>query len=295
MLGRLDNADALLAQAEQRNIKGTGLYVEMARSAILRGDAATTARMEELAKASPEGELRVLDQHAQHAGALGQIAKVHELRTRTIERAKGLSMSDFAADQLANEANAEAEVGYQSHAAEHIDAALALSRNPDLLAAVADAAAAAGLEQKAESLMDEARRARHDDTILKNVIAARVHARSQLRHRQSAAAIQTLASAQNYEEGRWFNTHILRGQAYLAAGQLDNAIAEFQKFLARRALAPFSIYYPLAQLGMARALAAQHNTSQARTAYQDFFAMWKDAVNDIPILKVAKADYTKLQ
>ena len=33
----------------------------------------------------------------------------------------------------------------------------------------------------------------------------------------------------------------------------------------------------------------------ARTAYQDFFALWKDADPDIPILKQAKAEYAKLQ
>ncbi len=33
----------------------------------------------------------------------------------------------------------------------------------------------------------------------------------------------------------------------------------------------------------------------ARTAYQDFFNLWKDADSDIPILKQAKAEYAKLQ
>jgi hypothetical protein len=33
---------------------------------------------------------------------------------------------------------------------------------------------------------------------------------------------------------------------------------------------------------------------KARTAYQDFFAMWKDADPDIPVLVAAKAEYGKL-
>jgi len=37
------------------------------------------------------------------------------------------------------------------------------------------------------------------------------------------------------------------------------------------------------------------DASAARTAYQDFFAMWKDADPDIPIWKQAKAEYAKLQ
>jgi eukaryotic-like serine/threonine-protein kinase len=37
------------------------------------------------------------------------------------------------------------------------------------------------------------------------------------------------------------------------------------------------------------------DTAKARSAYQDFFALWKDADPDIPILKEAKAEYAELQ
>jgi hypothetical protein len=46
-------------------------------------------------------------------------------------------------------------------------------------------------------------------------------------------------------------------------------------------------------LGLARALVREGDTSNARIAYQDFFALWKDADPDIPILKEAKAEYAK--
>jgi hypothetical protein len=36
------------------------------------------------------------------------------------------------------------------------------------------------------------------------------------------------------------------------------------------------------------------DSSKAKTAYQDFFALWKDADPEIPILKQAKAEYAKL-
>jgi hypothetical protein len=35
--------------------------------------------------------------------------------------------------------------------------------------------------------------------------------------------------------------------------------------------------------------------AKARTAYQDFLTLWKDADPDIPILKQAKAEYAKLR
>ncbi len=37
------------------------------------------------------------------------------------------------------------------------------------------------------------------------------------------------------------------------------------------------------------------DAKKARTAYQDFFALWKDADPDIPILKEAKGEYDKLK
>jgi eukaryotic-like serine/threonine-protein kinase len=51
----------------------------------------------------------------------------------------------------------------------------------------------------------------------------------------------------------------------------------------------------LAQLGIARAYAAQSDKANARHAYQDFFALWKDADTDIPILISAKSEYGKLE
>jgi eukaryotic-like serine/threonine-protein kinase len=51
----------------------------------------------------------------------------------------------------------------------------------------------------------------------------------------------------------------------------------------------------LAHLGLARAYVLQSDTVKAKGAYQDFFALWKDADPDIPILKEAKAEHAKLK
>jgi hypothetical protein len=49
----------------------------------------------------------------------------------------------------------------------------------------------------------------------------------------------------------------------------------------------------LAHLGIARAYALSGDTAKAKTAYQDFLTLWKDADPDIPILKEAKAEYAR--
>ena len=51
----------------------------------------------------------------------------------------------------------------------------------------------------------------------------------------------------------------------------------------------------LAHLGLARANSLSGDIAKSKTAYQNFFALWKDADPDIPILKEAKAEYEKLQ
>jgi eukaryotic-like serine/threonine-protein kinase len=72
-------------------------------------------------------------------------------------------------------------------------------------------------------------------------------------------------------------------------------VAEFQKILDHRGVAPLSELHPLAQLNLARAFVLQKDTAKARLDYQDFFAAWKDADPDIPVLVAAKAEYAKLQ
>ena len=86
----------------------------------------------------------------------------------------------------------------------------------------------------------------------------------------------------------------VRGLAYLSSKQGAQGAAEFQKILDHRGEGPLSVLYPLANLGLARAAVLQVDTAKARKAYQDFFALWKDADPDVPILIEAKKEYEKL-
>ena len=87
----------------------------------------------------------------------------------------------------------------------------------------------------------------------------------------------------------------LRGLAFLQNKQGAEAAAEFQKIVDHRGALLPGAYGSLAKLGMGRAYAMTGDVAKARTAYQDLFAVWKDADSDIPILKQARAEYAKLQ
>jgi eukaryotic-like serine/threonine-protein kinase len=50
-----------------------------------------------------------------------------------------------------------------------------------------------------------------------------------------------------------------------------------------------------AHLEVGRTYAIVDDTVKSKAAYQDFFALWKDADPDIPLLKQAKAESEKLK
>ena len=87
----------------------------------------------------------------------------------------------------------------------------------------------------------------------------------------------------------------MRGEAYLALRQGNEAAAEFQKILNHPGIVVNCPLGALARLGLGRAYTLRGDPAKARAAYQDFLTLWKDADPDIPILKQAKAEYAKLQ
>jgi len=121
-----------------------------------------------------------------------------------------------------------------------------------------------------------------------------------MHNHQPEEAVRLLEGAAAYELGSFPDGADLwpiyfRGKAYLLAHDSVKAAAEFQKFLDHRGVDAVSPFFPLSQLGLARALAMQGDAAKARTAYQDLFVMWKDADADLPVLKQAKGEYAKLQ
>jgi eukaryotic-like serine/threonine-protein kinase len=86
----------------------------------------------------------------------------------------------------------------------------------------------------------------------------------------------------------------IRGTAYLRAGAGKLAIPEFQRIIDHPETVPYSPLHALARLGIARAYAAAGDAVNARGAYQDFLARWKDADPGVPILDQARTEYAKL-
>jgi hypothetical protein len=87
----------------------------------------------------------------------------------------------------------------------------------------------------------------------------------------------------------------IRGEALLAAGRGTEAAAEFQKVLDHRGIVVSDPIGVLAHLQIGRAYALSGDAKKAKSAYQDFLVLWKDADAEIPALKQAKEQYAKLK
>ena len=104
-----------------------------------------------------------------------------------------------------------------------------------------------------------------------------------------AAALAPVEAALNFRP-TW-----VRGLAYLQSKNGTLAAAEFQRIIDHRGWDVLSPLWPMAHLGLARAAILQGDVAKGRRAYQDFFALWKDADADLPVLIDARKEYEKLK
>ena len=154
----------------------------------------------------------------------------------------------------------------------------------------------------AKAMVKDLEKSDPSNTVLKIYWLPTLNAAIELNGGNSAQALVFLEAAAPYELGEPPPTQLgtlypayLRGQAYLLAHNGSAAAAEFQKLLNHRGIVLNFPLGALAHLGLARAYALQGDAAKARTAYNDFSRLWKDADPDIPILKEAKAEYEKLK
>ena len=293
-LDRLDDAKAILQQAINRKIGGAGLHTALAYVAILQGDKATLSREEALVRQSPYWAAQLDVAYADIAGAQGRLKKMRELIGGSVEQAGRLNLSEIAAQLLLDQGQCEALAGLRSQAAEDAAAALKASASPLVKLSAGGVLALAGQEARATSLAEEAAKLRPDDTLVQAVAIPGLQAFLEIKRDNPTRALELLQRAQPYDRAD-LGTLWLRGIAYLKAGKTNDAVQEFQKILAFKNTRLGSPYIFMAQLGVGRAHALAGDKAQARTAYQDFFALWKDADPDLPLLAEAKAEYAKLQ
>jgi len=74
-------------------------------------------------------------------------------------------------------------------------------------------------------------------------------------------------------------------------GLVDEAVEEFQRLIDHRGSDPFSPFYAVATLGLARAHAMAGDKAAAVKSYDLFLTNWAHADSDVPVLLEAKEEY----
>jgi predicted Zn-dependent protease len=197
---------------------------------------------------------------------------------------------------LVQQATREAEVGNVAAAREAVSRALALAPGRDVKVSSALALARSGETVQSKTILESLRKSEPGNTVLKVIWFPMIEASIALAERAPDRAIAALEPCLPYELGNQSSSYppYVRGTAYLAQRN-GAAAAEFQKVLDHPGIVQNFVIGSLAHLQVGRAYAISGDTAKAKTAYQDFFTLWKDADADIPILKEAKAEYAKLQ
>jgi tetratricopeptide (TPR) repeat protein len=298
---RLDEAEAVYKQAEERKLENELLLQSRCWLAFLKGDAAEMAQWASAAMGKPGSEDLLLATQADTEGWYGRLKDAHELTRRAMDSAQHNDAKETAAAYQAAAALREVEAGNREQARAEANTTLKLASNRDVRAVAALALARAGDIAGAEKLAAELDKTFPLDTLVQRNWLPTIRAGVALERQDPNRAIELLKAASTVELGGPTNLTIflcpayVRGEAYLMLHDGNAAAAEFQKFIDYRGLVMNFPWGALARLGLARAYALQSETAKARAAYNDFLTLWKDADPDIPILKEAKAEYAKLK
>jgi tetratricopeptide (TPR) repeat protein len=293
-LGRLEEAKVALNSMLQRKLGISQAHSQLAGIAWAENDPATMERELQLANTGPTGELTVSGTHSAIAFCGGQMKNGRDLGTKFRESALRLNLKDGAANEYVQEGIIGVIVGEKQKPLEAAQAALKMSNAPSVVLNSAVIMAIEGQDKQALKLAQDVADKRPYDTMIQFVMMPLVRASAAYAHGNAAKVIDETDGAMVYARG---NTGVLylRGLAYLKLGQSGDAVQAFQKILDLRGVSNFDAGISLAHLGLARAYSLQGDQARSRVSYQNFFALWKDADPDVPILGEAKAEYGKLQ
>jgi tetratricopeptide (TPR) repeat protein len=302
-LNRFDDTRKTYDEAMGRKLDDDVLHLVRYGIAFLESDAKVMSEQAAWFADRPEVQNEMLALEAETEGYAGHLNKARELTRRALDSA-------LRADNKAGASIWELEGAFreeifgESDAREQATAAMNVApKSPEAQEFGALVLAGSGDIKRAESLMQELQKRFPFHTMVQSYWLPTTRAQIALVNQQPQQAIDILQAALPVELGESLSTQgppclypvYVRGEAYLAARQGSAAAAEFQKLIDHRGITWSCTTGALARLGLGRAYALSGDAAKAKAAYQDFFALWKDADPDIPVLKQAKAEYAKLQ
>ncbi|MGA2812538.1 MAG: serine/threonine-protein kinase [Candidatus Acidiferrum sp.] len=312
-LNRFGDARRTVDEAIVKKADSPNLHFYAYNLSFLEQDAENMSEQVTWAAGKSRYENIMLYLEADVAGYRGKLARAREFSRQAVQSSLSTEQKEIAARCEAAAALREATFGNTVEARQRAAAAMALSRGRDEQFVAGLALAMAGDAAAAQSLADDLAKRYPLDTVVQfNYLPA---LRGQLALQRSLTAtrvgqkpieamkaVEALQPAGPYEFGALGNSALtislypvyVRGSAYLEAQQGAAAAAEFQKIIERPGVAAGESIGALAYLGLGRGYAMSGDPLKAKSAYEEFFRLWKDADADVPVLRAAQTEYAKL-
>jgi len=302
--GRLDEAEKALQQAQQRKLEIPELVIQRYDLAFLRGDTAGMDREANLGPKVPGAEDMIADRQAFVWAYAGQLKKAKSMAQQAADLNSQPDQRGRKALIEIGPALWDGFFGNASTAKRTALEAVDLSKDRDVAYGAAVALALSGESSRSRALAKDLESRFPEDTAVQFMYLPQIHALLELNGGEPSKATELLQIARAYERGippsmvPWFIgpffTAYVRGLTYLAAHQGAEAAGEFQKVIDGRTIVVSDPVGALAHLQLGRAFVLAGDKAKAKSAYQDFLTLWKDADSDIPVFIQAKKEFAAL-
>jgi eukaryotic-like serine/threonine-protein kinase len=293
-LNRFDEAKAAIETAIKQGQHSWILYAELIRLNAVQGQSNGDQEVRKRMEANPEGAFNLAIFDARLAATHGRLREAREALQKIEDLGVRLKLQDSTSVEIARAAIFIGLCEDPTAAAETAEHALRMSHADEPTLIAAEAYALARQESRAQGLANRVARGRPENMFIQVFDYPVVQATIAINHGNAERALELLRPAAGYAPTHSIQAYV-RGTAYLRAGKAQQAVNEFQRIRDLHSFHPLDPMISLAVIGQARAYRLLDDATKARTFYQDFFALWKDADPNIPILKQAKAEYAKLQ
>jgi eukaryotic-like serine/threonine-protein kinase len=302
-LGKFKNAEAVLKRARDRNLELPDSLILGFYLAFLQNDRegmnSITARLQ----GKPEEDW-MLQSQALAAIRAGRLREARLLSRQATVLATRSGHSERAAIYAAGAAAWEALIGNEVEAIKNAATALQLSTARDVEYGCAFALSMMHDDARAQALAKDLENRFPEDSLVRFTYLPLLNALLSLRRSQPLQSVGLLQTTLPFDFatpgtnffgffGGLYPAYV-RGQSYLSLGQGDKAAAEFQKVIDHPGVVYADPIGALSYLEIGRACALSGNAAKAKSAYQEFFALWRDADPDIWVYKQAKAEYSRL-
>jgi DNA-binding winged helix-turn-helix (wHTH) protein/tetratricopeptide (TPR) repeat protein len=303
-LNDLQGAENALHMATERNASQRRMATLRFDLEYMKGDAAGMRREVESAQAHSESQDWISDRQAFAEASEGRLKNAISLSRQAVALALQGGKREQAAVFETRAALWEAFFENPVEAKRTAMAALALAGNREVNYGAALALALSGDSAQAEKLASDLEKRYPEDTSVRFSYSPVIRAAVALQRSQPQKAIDSLQPSVPYEMGSprssqtgYFGSLypvFFRGEALVAVHRGGEAANEFQKILSHRGITIGDPVLVLAHLGLARSYVLSGESAKARTQYEQFFALWKNADPDCPILKRAEAEYRNI-